>query len=39
MNLDEAIARAKEASENQCMGDLCRENFKQLADCDISEEE
>lgn len=32
MNLDEAIARAKEASENQCMGDLCRENFKQLAE-------
>lgn len=32
MNLDEAIARTKEASENQCMGDLCRENFKQLAE-------
>lgn len=32
MNLDEAIARAKEASENQCMSDLCRENFKQLAE-------
>lgn len=31
MTLDELIARAKEASENQCMGDLCRENFKQLA--------
>lgn len=32
MTLDELIARAKEASENQCMGDLCRENFKQLAE-------
>lgn len=32
MNLDEAIARAREASENQCMSDLCRENFKQLAE-------
>lgn len=32
MNLDEAIARTKEASENQCMSDLCRENFKQLAE-------
>lgn len=32
MNLDEAIARAKEASKNQCMSDLCRENFKQLAE-------
>lgn len=31
MNLDEAIARTKEASKNQCMSDLCRENFKQLA--------
>lgn len=32
MTLDELIVRAKEASENQCMGDLCRENFKQLAE-------
>lgn len=32
MTLDELIARAREASENQCMGDLCRENFKQLAE-------
>lgn len=32
MTLDELIARAKEASENQCMADLCRENFKQLAE-------
>lgn len=32
MNLDKAIARAKEASKNQCMSDLCRENFKQLAE-------
>lgn len=32
MTIDELIARAKEASENQCMGDLCRENFKQLAE-------
>lgn len=32
MNLDEAIARTKEASKNQCMSDLCRENFKQLAE-------
>lgn len=32
MTLDELIARAKEASENQCMGDLCKENFKQLAE-------
>ena len=32
MTLDELIARAKEASENQCVGDLCRENFKQLAE-------
>ena len=32
MTLDELIARAKEASENQCLGDLCRENFKQLAE-------
>lgn len=32
MTLDELIARAKEASENQCMNDLCRENFKQLAE-------
>lgn len=32
MNLDETIAKAKKASENQCMSDLCRENFKQLAE-------
>lgn len=32
MNLEELIARAKEASKNQCMSDLCRENFKQLAE-------
>ena len=32
MTLDELIARAKEASENQCMCNLCRENFKQLAE-------
>lgn len=32
MTLDKLIARAKEASENQCMADLCRENFKQLAE-------
>ncbi len=32
MTLDELIAHAREASENQCMGDLCRENFKQLAE-------
>ena len=32
MTIDELIARAKEASGNQCMGDLCRENFKQLAE-------
>lgn len=31
MTIDELIARAKGASENQCMSDLCRENFKQLA--------
>lgn len=31
MTIDELIARAKEASKNQCMSDLCRENFKQLA--------
>lgn len=32
MTIDELIACAKEASENQCMSDLCRENFKQLAE-------
>lgn len=32
MTIDELIARTKEASENQCMSDLCRENFKQLAE-------
>ncbi len=31
MNLDETIVKAKKASENQCMNDRCRENFKQLA--------
>ena len=32
MTLEELIVRAKEASKNQCMSDLCRENFKQLAE-------
>lgn len=32
MTIDELIARAEEASKNQCMSDLCRENFKQLAE-------
>lgn len=32
MTLEELIARAKEASKNQCVSDLCRENFKQLAE-------
>lgn len=32
MTIDELIARAKEASKNQCLSDLCRENFKQLAE-------
>lgn len=32
MTIDGLIARAKEASKNQCMSDLCRENFKQLAE-------
>lgn len=32
MTIDELITRAKKASENQCMSDLCRENFKQLAE-------
>ena len=32
MTIDELIARAKEASKNQCMSDLCRENFMQLAE-------
>lgn len=32
MTLDELIARAKKASENQCMCDRCRENAKQLAE-------
>lgn len=32
MTLEELIARAREAYENQCMSDLCRENFKQLAE-------
>lgn len=32
MTLDEVIAHAKELSENQCVNDRCRENFKQLAE-------
>lgn len=32
MTLEELIARVKEAYKNQCMIDLCRENFKQLAE-------
>lgn len=32
MTIDELIARARKASENQCVSDLCRENFKQLAE-------
>lgn len=32
MTIDELIARARKASENQCMSDLCKENFKQLAE-------
>lgn len=32
MTLDELIARAREAYENQCMNDRCKENFKQLAE-------
>lgn len=32
MTIDELVARARKASENQCMDDLCRENFKQLAE-------
>ena len=32
MTIDELIARAKEASKNQCLSDLCKENFKQLAE-------
>lgn len=32
MTIDELIARVKEASKNQCASDLCRENFKQLAE-------
>jgi hypothetical protein len=31
MTIDELIARARKASENQRMNDRCRENFKQLA--------
>lgn len=31
MDLEEAIANAKEISENQCVNDRCRENLKQLA--------
>lgn len=32
MTIDELIARARKASENQCMSDLCKEDFKQLAE-------
>lgn len=32
MTIDELIARARKASEDQCMSDLCGENFKQLAE-------
>lgn len=32
MTIDELIARARKASENQCLSDLCKENFKQLAE-------
>lgn len=32
MTIDELIARAKEASKNQCASDLCRENAKQIAE-------
>lgn len=32
MTIDELIARAREAYENQCMNDRCKENFKQLAE-------
>lgn len=32
MTLDEAIAKAKKALERQNLSDLCRENFKQLAE-------
>lgn len=31
MDLDEVIAKAKKASENQCVNDRCRENFSQVA--------
>ena len=31
MDLDEVIAKAKKASENQCVNDRCRENFSQMA--------
>lgn len=30
MDLDEVIAKAKKASENQCVNDRCRENFSQV---------
>ncbi len=33
MTLDEAIAHAKELSENQSMCEDCREEHKQLAEC------
>lgn len=32
MNLDEAIAKAKKASENQSLGERCRENLSQVAE-------
>lgn len=32
MTLDEAIIRAKEASEDQCLGDRGREDYKQIAE-------
>lgn len=32
MTIDELIAHAKKASENQCVNDRCRENAKQLAE-------
>lgn len=32
MNLDETIAKAKKASENQSLGERCRENLSQVAE-------
>lgn len=32
MDLDEVIAKAKKASENQSLGERCRENFSQVAE-------